>query len=635
MRPSPKSVGWKTYCLSLLILLTIVFAVAQPPDTPAPQTVPELMNAIEVVMKRQKIPGLIIAIVVKDSVIFAGGLGYSDLSSNRKVDGSQRFRLGSTTKMMVAMGILHLVHERKITLDTKLADIAPEIPFNNRWEDTHPLKIVNLLEHTTGFTDAFMNKTINLGDSDRNGIDVLRFYQAQLEARVKPGTMPAYANINYTVLGYIIERLSGMEWPEYLRQNVLLPIGMDCTDFKLRIPQNGEYAQGYYTRGEGQIPVPNSFTLNSNGAHGSMNSCAHDMAKLVRFFLNDWRIDTIQWLPQSYLSDMENVHTTLAARHGLRNGYGIGTHIEAWHPKATFFGHGGTIQGFVSHIMYSREKGIGMAIAKNGGHDLVPILMLIADFLTINMPLIKPIEKEIPLDSIQPFLGYYKSSNQNRPYSFIQNLVNDVSIRMIGNQLQLKRMRGWPLPLSHVGQLKFRAAFEHDAVFVFGHDEEGDKILMSAIPAGGTHFKKTSVFSVILKRTLGLLGVLALLFSMLIGLGSIVLVAIRKLKLPKLPLFIMPMLATLSLAVGLKPLVQAELNQLSFTEPNFVTMTIFSGTVLFAVFAAVALWFLWSRWRTLNSRWIKVLLTFTTVGIAIIAVVFLFHGMIGPMVWRW
>ena len=195
---------------------------------------------------------------------------------------------------MVARGILHMVHTGKISLDAKLADVAPEIPVHNRWEETHPVRIINLLEHTSGFMDAFLNKTINLEPTDRQGLDVLHYYKSQLETQFKPGTMPAYTNINYIILGYLIEAVTGKTWPDYLHENVLLPIGMTHTDFNLRIPDNGEYAQGYYTRGAQHIPVPNNFTLNSNGAHGSMNSCAEDMARLTQFFLNAWRVDTMQ-----------------------------------------------------------------------------------------------------------------------------------------------------------------------------------------------------------------------------------------------------------------------------------------------------------------------------------------------------
>lgn len=635
MRLSHISAGWNCYCLLGLLLLSFFFASAQPPDRPSPQTLSELLNAIETVMEQEQIPGLMLAIVTKDSVIFSGGLGYSDLATNRKVDGKQKFRLGSTTKLLVAMSMLHLVHNKKISLEAKLKDIAPEIPFHNPWEETHPLRIINLLEHTTGFSDPFMNKSINLTDHDRTGLDVLQFFEEQLVCRIKPGTTPGYNNTNYTVLGYVIEKLTGKDWPEYIREHVLLPIGMHHTDFRLRLPQTDEYAKGYFTRGGMQVPVPASFTLNSNGAHGSMNSCADDMAKLTRFFLNDWRLDTTQWLPKSYLLDMETVHTTLAAEKGLKNGYGLGNHIETWHPKATFRGHGGTIQGFMAHMIYDRERGFGMAIAKNGGHNDAHIAMLITDFLTRHMPVIEPIEKQLPKDSIQAYLGYYKTLNVPAHYGFIQDIVRDVFIGANGNQVMIKPFRGWTMPLTHVGQLKFRRSFEHDALYVFGQDEEGNKVLMSSAPQAGSHLVKTSSVSVFFKRGLALLGLLAMVLSLISGVISIVLIVFKRIRRRQIPMMIFPMLATLSLAFGLKPLIQFELNYFLFTEPNAVTLTIFIGTLFFGIFSFVGLWFLYSRWNSLESVWTKTLITFSIVGTAAVAGVFLVHGMIGAMVWGW
>jgi len=638
MRPSSKSVGWNPSCLFLLLLLSGFSAAPQSQpftDRPVPETLPELLQAIEQIMSREKIPGLMLAIVTKDSVLFSGGLGYSDLATQRKVDGKQRFRLGSTTKMMVAMGILHMVHNNKLALETKLKDLAPEIPFENPWETTHPVKIIHLLEHTSGFSGALMNKSVNLTKTDLKGLDVLKFYEDQLVCRSKPGAMPSYNNTNYTVLGYVIEKMTGEAWPVYLREHVLSPIRMHHTDFELRLPNNGEYAQGYISRGGMQAPVPSAFTLNSNGAHGSMNSCADDMAKLTQFFLNDWRVDTTQWLPKLYLDEMEIVHTTLAARHGLRNGYGLGNHIETWHPKLTLHGHGGSIQGFLAHMVYDRRRGVGMAIAKNGGYNDADIAMLVADYLTRDIPGIIPVEKEIPLDSIQPFLGYYKVANSPQPYSFLENLVNDISVKLNGDQLLLKPFRGWPLPLSHVGDLKFRRSFEHDALMVFGQDEDGNSILMGAAPGAGSHRIRTSFASILIKRSLAALGLLALFLGVTLGALSMVLRVLKKISTKQFPLTIFPMLAAFSLGIGLWPLIQVEPNYLSFTGPNTVTLTIFFGTLFFGIFSALGLWFLYSRWRLLKSRWMKILVAFTTVGTAAVAGIFLGHGMVGAMVWKW
>lgn len=634
MKPSQKCGGRNCYCLLVAVLLSF-FTSAQPPESEAPRNMPELLKAIEVVMERQHIPGLMLAIVTKDSVLFAGGLGYSNLEAGRKVNATERFRLGSTTKLLVAMGILHLVHDGRLKLDAKLADVAPSVPFHNRWEETHPIRIINLLEHTSGFADAFLNKTINLGPTDRNGLDVLEFYKEQLETRTKPGTMPAYNNTNYTVLGYVIESVTGQRWPEYLKENVLLPIGMNHTDFNLRLPENGGYAQGYYTRDGKQIPVPDAFTLNSNGAHGSMNSCAEDMAKLTTFFLNDWHTDTTQWLPTSYLDQMENVTTTLAARRGLTNGYGLGNHIETWHPKATFHGHGGSIQGFLAHMIYDRKRGIGMAIAKNGGGDDARIAILVMDFLTRDMPLVDAVEKKIPLDSIQPFLGYYKPMAVDERFGFIRNLFRDVSVNLHGNELHIKPLRGWPVPLTHVGGLKFRISFQHDPVYAFAENDNGEKLLISSIPRGGTHLVQTSLASVAGRRMLLIFGICALAFSLIIGVLSTIALALKRLPLRKLPVRIIPMLAALSLVVGLMPLLQAERNALSFTEPNGVTLSIFFGTLFFALFTLMAVGFLYARWDDLTSRWMKSLMIFTVTGIAVVAFIFLSNDMIAPLIWTW
>ncbi|MBT1701337.1 beta-lactamase family protein [Fulvivirgaceae bacterium PWU4] len=630
MKPSSLHAGAISCCL---FFLSIFSTVAQPPAPPSPGSLPELLSAIEAVMKREQIPGLMLVMVNSDSIIFSGGLGYSDLATGRKVDGKQKFRLGSTTKLLVAMGILHLVRQGALTLDTKLKDVAPEAPFHNPWEETHPVRIINLLEHTTGFTDAFMNKSINLGQTDKSGLAVLKLYADQMVCRFRPGTMPLYTNTNYTVLGYVIEKVSGMGWAEYLQTNVLAPVGMLNTDFKLR-PTGSEYATGYLTSDGRQVPVP-AFALHSNGAHGSMNSCADDMARLVRFFLNNWRTDTTQWLPVSDLADMENVHTTLAARHQLKNGYGLGNHIEAWHPKCTFHGHGGTIQGFVSHMIYDRERGVGMMIAKNGGYNDARIAMLVTDFLTRHLPPLERVEKEVPADSIQPFLGYYRPAFAADHYGFLQNLVSDVAVSMNGKALVLSTLSGRPVVLNHMGKLKFREHFGHEESYVFGHDEQGNKILMSTAPRGGTHIIKTSLAYVLLKRSLAAGGLIALTLSILIGVFSIVSIALKRDRSPAFPVAVLPMLATLSLAIGLSPLVQWEANYLSFTRPNGVTLTIFFGTLFFAVFSAAGVWFLYTRWKHLKSIRAKILYAFSALGTAAVAGSFLMHGMIAPMVWNW
>jgi len=102
-------------------------------------------------MKREHMPGLMLSIVTKDSILYSGGLGYSNLENKVKATGSTLFHMNSVTKMFTALAIQKLITEGKLNLNDKLKSIAPEIVFENSWESTHPVRVVHLLEHTAGF----------------------------------------------------------------------------------------------------------------------------------------------------------------------------------------------------------------------------------------------------------------------------------------------------------------------------------------------------------------------------------------------------------------------------------------------------------------------------------------------------
>ncbi|HMC85672.1 MAG TPA: serine hydrolase domain-containing protein, partial [Chitinophagaceae bacterium] len=121
-------------------------------------SIKQLADSIQSIVNSDHVPGLMVGITNKDSAIFSGGFGYADVKTNRPVNGSTLFRLGSITKMFISLSILKLVQEGKLHLDDELKKVAPEVPFQNKWEQTHPVRIVNLLEHTAGFDDMKLNR---------------------------------------------------------------------------------------------------------------------------------------------------------------------------------------------------------------------------------------------------------------------------------------------------------------------------------------------------------------------------------------------------------------------------------------------------------------------------------------------
>src|SRR5262245_43666417 len=122
-------------------------------DADAPKSVDELRQRIEKVVADTKTPALGIALVNREGAYWVAGLGKADLKSGKPANEDTLFRIGSISKMFAALSILKLAEQGKLSLDDKVRDRAPEVEFQNPWEDSHPVRIVHLLEHTTGWDD--------------------------------------------------------------------------------------------------------------------------------------------------------------------------------------------------------------------------------------------------------------------------------------------------------------------------------------------------------------------------------------------------------------------------------------------------------------------------------------------------
>ena len=116
-----------------------------------------LKSSIDSIADKYKLPGLSICIVSIDSVIFTHNYGYSNLDAKRKVNSNTPFKVGSITKTFISLAFAKLSKEGKVDLNSNIKDLVPEINFINPWNKTHPIKIIHLLEHTSGFDDIHLN----------------------------------------------------------------------------------------------------------------------------------------------------------------------------------------------------------------------------------------------------------------------------------------------------------------------------------------------------------------------------------------------------------------------------------------------------------------------------------------------
>ncbi|NIU59138.1 MAG: serine hydrolase, partial [Phycisphaerae bacterium] len=161
--------------------------------------------------------------VVKDGeLFFAKGYGYADLEKDIPVDPEQTiFSIGSVGKTFTWTAVMQLVEQGKLDLD---ADVNTYLDF--RIPDTYPqpIAIKHLLTHTSGFEEVWIGSVV-LDASDQ--VPPREWLISHMAARMRPpGDCAAYSNFNAMLAGYIVSRVSGQPYEQYIQEHILDPLGM-------------------------------------------------------------------------------------------------------------------------------------------------------------------------------------------------------------------------------------------------------------------------------------------------------------------------------------------------------------------------------------------------------------------------
>jgi len=135
------------------LVATPAFCQEEKPKPAPPKTLEELDARLAETFKLVGAPGASIAVIENNQIVLARGYGVSDVAKQTPVTPETVFRAGSISKTFVGVAAMMLVEEGKLDLEAKFADLAPEIAFTNQWEETDPVRVMHLMEHTTGFDD--------------------------------------------------------------------------------------------------------------------------------------------------------------------------------------------------------------------------------------------------------------------------------------------------------------------------------------------------------------------------------------------------------------------------------------------------------------------------------------------------
>jgi CubicO group peptidase (beta-lactamase class C family) len=349
--------------LFFLLILPVGIAADKKDEKPNPaQSIDELHQQLEKILKETHTPGVSVAIVHKDGPEWVIGLGLADVASNRANTANTLFRIGSTSKAFVSLSILMLADQGKLSLDDPVHKLAPEVWFENRWESTDPIRVVHVLEHTTGWDDIHLREYAKQAPDSMTVREGLDYDHHSRNSRWQPGTRMAYCNSGPPVAAYIVEKLTGRRFEDFVQQNLFSPIGMKTATYFEPAPRTATTL--YHPDGK----TPYTYWHILLRPAGSINASANDMAAYVQFYLNRGAVGGKQIVPAADIDRMEIPASTWAAKEGLKLGYGLSNYATVA-DGFVYHGHDGGVDGGLTEMAYMADYGVGYFFSINSGSD--------------------------------------------------------------------------------------------------------------------------------------------------------------------------------------------------------------------------------------------------------------------------
>jgi CubicO group peptidase (beta-lactamase class C family) len=309
-------------------------------------------------LRRQHVAGAVVAVVKDGALLLAKGYGYADVERRKPVDpATTLFRIGSVSKLFTWTAVMQLVEEGKLDLD---ADVNRYLDFKIPATYPQPITLRHLLTHTPGFEED--SRGI-IGDDPKDLLPLGRWLASHIPARVRPpGVYSAYSNYGATLAGYIVERVSGMPWEEYVERRILAPLGMTHTTARQPLPSRlaPDMSRGYAYQGGRFVPKPFEIVLGGPPA-GSISASATDIARFMLAHLGGGALDGQRILSEATTATM---HARAFGHDPRLPGWALGFY-EQWSHGLRLIGHGGDTQWFHSDLMLVPAEHLGIFVSYN------------------------------------------------------------------------------------------------------------------------------------------------------------------------------------------------------------------------------------------------------------------------------
>jgi CubicO group peptidase (beta-lactamase class C family) len=364
-------------------------------------------------LARGDVAGAVVVVVKDGQVVTQRGFGYSDVAARKPVEpATTLFRPGSVSKLFTWTAVMQMVEQGKIDLD---ADVNQYLDFKIPPRDGKPITMRNIMTHTPGFEERFRSLIVDKWEVRPVGEMLKRWVPKRIYA---PGSTPAYSNYATALAGYVVERVSGVPFDDYVQRNIFDRLAMAHSTVRQPLPSSllPFMSKGYHlASGE-----PKPYEMVTLAPAGSGAASGLDMAKFMIAHLN-------QGGP---LMKPE----TARLMHNYRQEIipGLNRHaLGFWEQKIngrTTIGHGGDTGWFHSYLWLFPNEKVGMFMSINSaGKDGVSLPLrtaMIEGFADRYYPESRPAQAALPTSRqhAQMMVGSYTGSR--RPSSSFFDFMN-------------------------------------------------------------------------------------------------------------------------------------------------------------------------------------------------------------------
>ena len=367
----------RKFLLATIFLLPALFSFGQAPADPRLKGLDTLVARV---LREWHAPGVAIAVVEKNKLVYAGGFGYRDVEKKLPVTQHTLFAIGSCTKAFTASMLGMLVKDGKIDIDKPVRNYLPELKFYNDYLNDH-VTLRDMMCHRTGLPRHDLS-WYGSSASRSELLERIQYMEPSAELREKW----QYNNFMFMAQGVVVEKITGKSWEENMTERIFGPLGMSETVMNIDgMEKSGDHSLAYSLKNDSVIIAIPYRNIDAVGPAGSVNSSATDMSKWLITWINGGKFNGKEVIPPGYITQASTEQMPTGGGYPQKenpdvffSGYGFGWGMSSYrgHYRVE---HGGGIDGFISSTGFFPTDSIGIFVVSDQGGPTSSIRNFIAD----------------------------------------------------------------------------------------------------------------------------------------------------------------------------------------------------------------------------------------------------------------